>query len=328
MTLSLTPAQWRAVVAVFVVCILVNAALYFTVSFTRLHEDNQFLNNFGNDLESDIERTARPPLQVPSWLRDINTSALLHTSNETLSAAAISGATHFSHEESSVRSASVSFRSEVTTMAAKGKGTEDFDALRVFQLFQNCKQENGDLLIDCYNDAYEELCKLFKLFGGVFTFVTSDVVEKIGILRDYRKSKVGEEYRTIQNMVKYEVDNNLTIQKHKASGCRTLLRLHRALDFIDALMVKIRDTDEKSKFSHEAMAAYDVTLAKFHPWLVRKGVHLAMYALPNRSQLLVKMKVEDTPEGMAQINKLIEQLQVIYNITQKEYADNSLLDLP
>nr|KAG5685685.1 hypothetical protein BaRGS_027195 [Batillaria attramentaria] len=172
------------------------------------------------------------------------------------------------------------------------------------------------------------MCRLFKLFGTAFTFVTSDVVEKIGILRDYRKSEVGVHYQTIQTMVKYEVDNNLTNQKKKASGCRTLLRLHRALEFISALLAKIRDTDNKSKFSHEATAAYDTTLAKYHPWLIRKAVHVAMYILPNREQLLAKMKVEDTPEGKGQINKLIEQLDSVYDITQELYSKNNLLDLP
>ena len=153
-------------------------------------------------------------------------------------------------------------------------------------------------------------------------------MEKIGILRDYRKSDIGEHFVTIQSMVKYEVDNKLTVQKKKASGCRTLLRLHRALEFISALLTKIRSTDNSGKFSSEATEAYDCTLARFHPWLIKKAVHVAMYTLPYRPHLLVKMKVEDTPEGMARVEALIQQLNQVYDITQELYTAHSLLDLP
>lgn len=45
-------------------------------------------------------------------------------------------------------------------MAASSKADqESFDAERVLKLFQGCKTEDGELSIDCYNDAYEELCK-------------------------------------------------------------------------------------------------------------------------------------------------------------------------
>lgn len=172
------------------------------------------------------------------------------------------------------------------------------------------------------------LCRLFPLLGTVFSFVTSDVVEKIKILQDYIKSSEGEHYQTIQAMVNYEVKNNLTIQKKKASGCRTLLRLHRALEFISALLARIRDTDNTCKFSTEATIVYDKTLGIFHPWLVRKAVHVAMYTLPTRHQLLLKMGVEDTPEGMKKMNSLIKQLDHVYEITQNVYASNNLLDLP
>ena len=166
------------------------------------------------------------------------------------------------------------------------------------------------------------------MFGTVFGFVSSDVEEKIGILRDYRKSEVSDKYESVQKMLEYEVANKLTDNKKKASGARTLLRLHRALEFISALLEKIRDTDNKAKFSTEAVAAYDATLAKHHPWLVKKGVHVAMMMLPSRPDLLKKMSLDDTEEKMALLAKLIDELNVIYKITQDLYAKDKLLDLP
>ncbi|KAL8601376.1 hypothetical protein ACOMHN_042380 [Nucella lapillus] len=213
---------------------------------------------------------------------------------------------------------------------SESRSDSDFNAGKVLKLLQKCKEDNDDAIsIKYYCDAYEELCKLFKAFGTVFGFVTSDVVEKIGILRDYRKSEIGESFRTIQSMIKHEVDNDLTVQKKKASGSRTLLRLHRALEFIEELLVKIKTpTDKGRKFSEEAKKAYDDTLAKFHPWLIKKAVAMAMYMLPDRESMLMKMKVENTEQGMAQIEVLIGHLKVIYDITQDVYASYNLLDLP
>jgi hypothetical protein len=162
----------------------------------------------------------------------------------------------------------------------------------------------------------------------VFSFVSSDIIEKISILRDYLKGPDGEHYKTVQAMMKYEVDNNLTIQHKKASGCRTLLRLHRALKFISALLTKIRQTDNKCKFSHEVRDAYDNSLAQFHPWVVKKAAHVAMYTLPDREHMLIKMKIPDTPEGMEQVGGLIVQLDSVYDITQDLYTKYSLHELP
>lgn len=214
-----------------------------------------------------------------------------------------------------------------TSKMAATTDHHEFDSEKVVTLFESCKTENGELKIDCYNDAYEELCKIFKPLGAVFSFVTSDIVEKISILRDFRNSEYGDQYETIQHMVKYEVDNNLTIQKKKGSGCRTLLRLHRALQFITALLNRIRQTDNTCKFSHEVREAYDATLAHFHPWVIRKAVHVAMYTLPDRQHMLMKMKVEDTPNGMLKMGGLIAQMDAVYNITQELYDQNKLLDL-
>lgn len=45
--------------------------------------------------------------------------------------------------------------------------------------------------------------------GTAFTFVSSDVVDKVGILRDFRKSSAKENYITIEKMIVYEKENNL-----------------------------------------------------------------------------------------------------------------------
>ena len=81
---------------------------------------------------------------------------------------------------------------ESPTMAAPSKSDHEFDAEVVLKLFQGCKAENGDLSIDCYNDAYEELCKwvliFFPLFSTCWYFspVSSAIAYLLGYLLGLR----------------------------------------------------------------------------------------------------------------------------------------------
>ncbi|XP_062597225.1 ceramide-1-phosphate transfer protein-like [Saccostrea cucullata] len=205
--------------------------------------------------------------------------------------------------------------------------TEEFNLEKLDSLFAKCK--DGDVVImDAYVDAYEELSKLFSILGSVFGFVTSDVVEKIGILREYRSSEVSEKYVSIQSMIQYEVETKTTNNKKKASGSRTLLRLHRALEFTSRLLSDLKMAEEHEKMSHLTKTAYDDTLARHHPWLIRKGVHVAVYTLPSRKHFLEKLKVEDAEKAKDLLGRVSDVQKEIFVITEELYAKESLLDLP
>ncbi|CAG5131711.1 unnamed protein product [Candidula unifasciata] len=217
--------------------------------------------------------------------------------------------------------------SRYPTMAAE-RQHQVFDPEKVLKLFSSCRAEDDLIFIDCYVDAYEELCKLFRLFGTIFTFVTSDVEQKICILREYNKGDDSQEYKTVQSMLQFEVLHELTDNKKKASGARTLLRLHRAMEFISAFLEKLKETNSTVKFSSATSEAYDTTLARHHPWLIRKAVHVALYMLPARQDLLKKMGVDDDQKGMQGISDLISELVIIFNVIEKLYAKDELLNLP
>lgn len=205
--------------------------------------------------------------------------------------------------------------------------SEDFNLEKLEKLFAKCK--DGDLiLMDAYVDAYEELSKLFSILGSVFGFVTSDVVEKIGILREYRNSEVSEKYITIQSMIEHEVETKTTNSKKKASGARTLLRLHRALEFTARLMMDLNTADDHEKMSHITKTAYDDTLAHHHPWLIRKGVHVAVYTLPTRKHFLEKLKMDDTEKAKDLLAKVSDYQKEIFVITENIYTKEKLHDLP
>lgn len=69
------------------------------------------------------------------------------------------------------------------------------------------------------------------LMGSVFTFVSSDVRNKLDILNKFRTQDTEEltHFDSIKTMLLYEKDGSLLQQKGYVSGSRTLLRLHRGL---------------------------------------------------------------------------------------------------
>lgn len=60
-------------------------------------------------------------------------------------------------------------------------------------------------------------------------------------------------------------------------------------DFIRLFLQKVGDLCDEDKTCGVCQEAYNSTLANFHPWIVRKGAIMAMYALPTRGGLLQKV---------------------------------------
>ena len=65
--------------------------------------------------------------------------------------------------------------------------------------------------------------------GTVFGFVASDVTSKLDILQNFRDGTNGDKFTSVEEMIKFEKRENLLVDSKYVSGCRTLLRLHRAL---------------------------------------------------------------------------------------------------
>ena len=71
---------------------------------------------------------------------------------------------------------------------------------------------------------------------------------------------------------KVEHDLIKTKKKDDPSGSRTLLRLHRALEYIIAFLHKLDDIQDADLCSVISVEAYEATLMKYHPWVVQ--VHM------------------------------------------------------
>ncbi|TMW39697.1 hypothetical protein DOY81_015224, partial [Sarcophaga bullata] len=95
------------------------------------------------------------------------------------------------------------------------------------------------------------------------------------------------------------------------SGSRTLLRLHRGLEFVYEFLNSLADLCENDKTHGCCKTSYETTLAKHHPWVVRKGALVAMYALPTKGELLKRVccnadRVTDFLPEMLKNTKVLE----------------------
>ncbi|XP_069774865.1 ceramide-1-phosphate transfer protein [Narcine bancroftii] len=209
---------------------------------------------------------------------------------------------------------------------------EPFRLSEVLESFKKCLTENGELMQEHYLNGWKGLVKFMNSLGTAFAFISKDAVTKIQILENYISSENGSEYETIQSMVKYEVNHKLVNLKrrgdHWDSGCRTLLRLHRALRWLQLFLEKLRVACDDSKTSVLCAEAYNDSLANFHPWIVRKTAILAFHFLPSRAEFFEIMNMGTTENVEATLGEAIPLLSKAYDITQDLYAQYDLLDLP
>lgn len=166
----------------------------------------------------------------------------------------------------------------------------------------------------------------------MFGFISKDAVSKIKILVNYLEGENGSQYATVQSMVKYELDNELVDLTKRGnnpdSGCRTLLRLHRALRWLELFLERLRTSSEESKTSVLCAEAYNESLAQYHPWVVSQAAGMAFWMLPGRQAFFEVMNVGPPEQVVAVLGEALPLISEVYQITETIYAQHNLLDLP
>lgn len=164
--------------------------------------------------------------------------------------------------------------------------------------------------------------------GSVFTFVSSDIHSKIMILEDFlHDNKTEEHFKTVQTLMSYEKDSDLFSDAAYVSGSRTLLRLHRGLEFIYEFLQKLAELGENEKTSGCCKSSYNNTLAKYHPWVIRKAANVAMYALPCQGDLLRKVCI-DVPKAVQDLPEMLKITKIVYDRIERLYTTHDLHWLP
>lgn len=98
-------------------------------------------------------------------------------------------------------------------------------------------------------------------------------------------------------------------------------------DFLREFFKELGKLEPSAKTCSVCQAAYNNTLAHFHPWLIRKGATLAMHALPTRDHLLSKVCV-DVPKAVDGLPIAIDVIDQVYNRTENLYTVYDLHGLP
>ncbi|KAI3385974.1 hypothetical protein SNEBB_004502 [Seison nebaliae] len=216
--------------------------------------------------------------------------------------------------------------------------TNTFSLYTLGNLFTESYDDNSKYIkLDPYIKGFEELEKYLNTLGTVFTFVTRDIHEKLLILRRWRQSPQQDNYFTIDQMLDYETKIGRANTGNKCpdpSGSRTLLRLHRALDFISLFIERVyKMKSDGSDSIHEiANGSYKETLGQYHSWVIRKTISLALYGLPNRDYLINSLLPYDQYELESVRDEITTKtftvIRRVYDHTEKLYKKYDLLDLP
>ncbi|XP_033126285.1 ceramide-1-phosphate transfer protein-like [Anneissia japonica] len=197
--------------------------------------------------------------------------------------------------------------------------------------FRKTKTIENEILLEPYIKGYEELTRVFEHLGMVFSFITSDLKEKIRILNEHRKA-TPEHFKSVQTMVRFELDNNLTTIKNSAgllSGSRTLLRLHRALLFISSFLKKLIESNEGDSVPKMASKVYADTIANYHTWLIRNTAYVAMRTLPNKKTLQARLCTSSSEKTSEEVvGDCVKEMNLVYDVVQAFYKEHNILDLP
>lgn len=93
--------------------------------------------------------------------------------------------------------------------------------------------------------------------------------------------------------------------------------------FIREFLYRISQLEPNEKTYSVCQTAYNETLAQHHPWLVRKGAVVAMYAMPTREQLLNKVCL-DAERALETLPIVLSVIGVVYDRTEKMYSEHDL----
>ncbi|KAE8620547.1 hypothetical protein XENTR_v10010320 [Xenopus tropicalis] len=209
----------------------------------------------------------------------------------------------------------------------------EFQIGRMVEAFRYCMTEKKDILLEEYLIAWRQLIKFMDALGTVFTFISSETMTKVNILQGYLNGEHGKDYRTVTSMVKYELENEVVNFKELPpnrvpSGCRTLLRLHRALKFLEVFLYNLGMSVGKDKTSQMCADAYHKTLSHHHSWFIRQVAEVAFLALPPIEDMYKVVCVSNHKDAKIVLLTTVDAIVKVYNITQEVYTKHGMLDLP
>lgn len=216
----------------------------------------------------------------------------------------------------------------------------------------------SDVLLQPYLSSWDELVKFMEALGPMVGLISKEIETKTSIIRQLallseenpeaelppnvhslnsvdtqaeEKNHVNA-YHSVRSMIWVELNRGLVDFHHQTdSGCRTLLRLHRALLWLKLFLQKLSETPAAGRLrspSELCREAYQNTLSTYHTWFVRRAAELAFIAMPERGFFLRLVCVQNQEELSAVLNKVVKAIGDVYDRTQTALEENGMLDLP
>ncbi|UIZ25659.1 hypothetical protein KXD40_006528 [Peronospora effusa] len=185
---------------------------------------------------------------------------------------------------------------------------------------------DGNLSLGCFITTCTVICGFLGVFGRATSFAGSTVGayftsidHNIDAWPEPTSSNSWKE-QSVKAVVEYEVSIGVADVggKKKPSCSRCLLRLLWFIQFVEACVrLTLLDSTEDSCING-ASKAYEETLGKRHPWLVRKGVITALGSIPTRSHILEGLHVgegealEPLRKAHVEIVRVIAELKAVF----------------
>ncbi|KAF7205887.1 glycolipid transfer protein domain-containing protein 2 [Nothobranchius furzeri] len=216
----------------------------------------------------------------------------------------------------------------------------------------------SDVLVQPYLSSWDELVKFMDSLGPMVSLISKEIETKTSVIRqlallsekspedelgqdmsslntqndDLKAHQHTDAYHSVRSMISSELDRGLVdFHQQTDSGCRTLLRLHRALLWLKLFLqnlAKVPATGRPRSPSELCREAYQSTLAQHHTWFVRRAAELAFIAMPERGFFFRLLCVQNQ-EGMSVVlNKAVDAIGEVYDRTQKALEEKGMLDLP
>jgi hypothetical protein len=248
---------------------------------------------------------------------------------------------HSSDDESAFQDCeeAVDLDADVAKITAAVDGlvvSTDFSLELMGAHFAECHTSSDELTLHQYLLGFKEVYKFMTILGTVWGFAASDIAVKIEILEKYHVGENQENYRTIKRMLEYESEKNMVL-KHKKddpSGSRTLLRLHRALEFVIAFLARLDDLKDEDRIGPGAREVYENTLMKHHIWPIQKAAKFAIGFLPTKVGLVQKVSpgAEVDTSARSKIDQdflhAVESMRRVYTVSQEFYTEKQLDKIP
>jgi hypothetical protein len=103
------------------------------------------------------------------------------------------------------------------------------------------------------------------------------------------------------------------VHSHNLSQCLILC----IADFISLFLQRVGEVQNQDGTASICQEAYNKTLAEHHTWVIRKAAGVAMYAMPNKENLLIKAGLFKICLKLSSLIKIIYHFSYFAEIRKK-----------